>query len=199
MEAQSIEKIDLGFSEEVESAGPFNLTACFQCRKCSNGCPASFAMDLPPDLIIRLALLGQKDEILRSRTIWVCASCETCTTRCPNGVRIAELMDHFRELAVREGVPVPHPEILSFHQTFVDNIRRTGRAFEGALIPEYRMRSGSLKKMWKEGRLKEEAALGWTLLRKKRLALYPKFIRGRDEVRSLLDPIREGTASRGST
>ncbi|MFP5213023.1 MAG: heterodisulfide reductase, partial [Acidobacteriota bacterium] len=62
---------DFAFLDMVEAAGPFHTSECFQCRKCSNGCPASFAMDLYPDQIIRLALLGQKDEILRSRTLWV--------------------------------------------------------------------------------------------------------------------------------
>ena len=65
---------DFNFLEEVEAAGPFNVSACFQCRKCTNGCPATFAMDLFPDQVIRLAILGLKDEVLHSKTIWVCAS-----------------------------------------------------------------------------------------------------------------------------
>ena len=100
---QQILTPDFSFLQRAEAAGPFNAAECFQCRKCTNGCPASFAMDLFPDQIIRLAILGQTAEVLQSRTIWVCASCETCSTRCPNGVRIAELMDYFKELAVKPG------------------------------------------------------------------------------------------------
>jgi len=177
---------DFDFLEKVEAAGPFHAAECFQCRKCTNGCPASFAMDLYPDQVIRLALLGQKDEVLKSRTIWVCASCETCSTRCPNGVQIAELMDYFKELAVLEGVETPQPQVLGLHQSFLDNVRLTGRVFEGALLPMYFIRSGQLQNKISEGTWKNEALMGWRLFRKNRLALFPKFIRGKREVSSII-------------
>ena len=92
-------------------------------------------MDLFPDQIIRLAILGQTAEVLQSRTIWVCASCETCSTRCPNGVRIAELMDYFKELAVRVGASPAQPTVVALHQAFLENLKLTGRVFEGGLLP----------------------------------------------------------------
>ena len=181
---------DFSFLDEVEAAGPFHVAECFQCRKCSNGCPASFAMDLYPDQIIRLSLLGQKDEVLRSRTIWVCASCETCSTRCPNGVRIAELMDFLKEQAVKEKVAIPQPQVAAFHQAFLDNLKYTGRIFEGALIPMYLLRSGQLSSKVKQGTWRDEVQMGWKLFKKKRLALYPKPIAGKDEVTAILSTSR---------
>jgi heterodisulfide reductase subunit C len=179
---------DFTFLEKVEAAGPFNASQCFQCRKCTNGCPASFAMDLYPDQIIRLAILGRKDELLRSQTIWVCAACETCSTRCPNGVRIAELMDFFKEMAVKEGVPSPQPQVLALHQSFLDTVRYTGRVFEGALLPLYILKSGQARSKIEEGTWKEEVQLGWKLFQKKRLALFPKIIQGKSEVGAILRP-----------
>jgi len=181
-------RTDFGFLEKVEAAGPFNAAECFQCRKCTNGCPASFAMDYYPDQIIRLAILGQKEELLRSRTIWVCASCETCSTRCPNGVRIAELMDYFKELAVKEKIATPQPQVAALHKTFLDNIRLTGRIFEGALLPMYFMRSGQIKDKLEKGSMLDEVKMGWKLFRKGRLELQPKPIKGRAEVRDILRP-----------
>ena len=87
---------DYHFLEEVESAGPFQAEACYQCRKCTNGCPVTFAMDLYPDEVIRMVILGQRERVLNCDTVWVCAACETCTTRCPNDVKIAELMDRLK-------------------------------------------------------------------------------------------------------
>jgi len=81
------------FIRELESHGPFGAEACFQCRKCTNGCPVAFAMDLLPDQIIRMVLLGQRDAALSCSSIWICIGCETCTTRCPNKIKIAELLD----------------------------------------------------------------------------------------------------------
>jgi heterodisulfide reductase subunit C len=179
---------DYTFLEEVEAAGPFCVSECFQCRKCTNGCPATFAMDLYPDQVIRLAILGMKDEVLRSNTIWVCASCETCSTRCPNGVRIAEIMDFFREMAVVEGVAVPQPQVVSFHQTFLDNIRYTGRIFEGGLLGAYMLRSGQMGSMVKTGAWKDQVQLGWKMFRKGRLPLLPKSIEGKAEVAAILRP-----------
>ncbi len=183
---QPILNPDFNFLKKAEEAGPFHAAECFQCRKCTNGCPASFAMDIFPDQVIRLAILGQKEEVLRSRTIWVCASCETCSTRCPNGVRIAELMDYFKEMAVRAGIPAALPQIVAFHQSFLQNLKLTGRVFEGALLPAFWLRSGQTKSMLKSGGLRKELKQGVKLLFKGRLAPIPSVIKGKAEVSAIL-------------
>lgn len=177
---------DFNFLQQAEAAGPFNAAECFQCRKCTNGCPASFAMDIFPDQIIRLAILGQKEEVLRSRTIWVCASCETCSTRCPNGVRIAELMDYFKELAVRLGITPALPQVAAFHQSFLQNLKLTGRVFEGALLPAFWLRSGQMGRLFKTGDLRSELRQGVKLMLKGRLAPVPSVIKGKSEVSAIL-------------
>lgn len=177
---------DFSFLERAEAAGPFHAAECFQCRKCTNGCPASFEMDLFPDQVIRLAILGQRDEVLRSKTIWVCASCETCSTRCPNGVRIAELMDYFKELAIKAGIGVAQPQVAALHQTFLENVRMTGRVFEGGLLPAYWLKSGQMGSKLKTGDLRNELKQGLKLFRKGRLSPIPRTIKGKAEVSAIL-------------
>jgi heterodisulfide reductase subunit C len=147
-------------------------------------------MDLFPDQIIRLAALGQMDEILQSKTIWICASCETCSTRCPNGVRIAELMDYFKELAVRSGITPALPKVAGFHKAFLENIRMTGRVFEGALLPAWWVKTGQVGEKLRTGGLRADLKQAIGLLSKKRMSLAPRRIKGRSQVKEILRPLR---------
>jgi len=145
-------------------------------------------MDLYPDQVIRLAILGQKEEVLRCNTIWVCAACETCSTRCPNGVRIAELMDHLKEMALREGITPAQPQVAALHKTFLDNVGMMGRVFEAGLLPTYWLRSGRIGGMLKSGDLAKKMRLAINLFRKGRLPPLPVRIKGRAEVSAILRP-----------
>ncbi len=90
------------FVQKVEELSGQNLLVCYQCGKCSAGCPAVDDMDILPNQIIRYAQLGMKDELLESRAIWVCASCMTCNVRCPKGINIAEVIEALRQLLLRK-------------------------------------------------------------------------------------------------
>ena len=183
---------DYRLLEQIEAQGPFQAGACFQCRKCTNGCPVTFAMDLYPDEVIRLVILGQRETVLGCRTIWVCAACETCTTRCPNDVKIAELMDCLKEMAVHEGVPSPQPQILTLHETFLNNIKKRGRVYETTLLPAYLLKSGKLLEMWNSGTWRYDLKLGRQMFSKGRLPLMPKSIKGKEEVRKILTRRKQG-------
>jgi len=184
----SLKKLDPDYRllEQIEAQGPFQAGACFQCRKCTNGCPVTFAMDLYPDEVIRMVILGQRETVLACQTIWVCAACETCTTRCPNDVKIAELMDCLKEMAVHEGVPSAQPRILALHQTFLNNIKKRGRLYETTLLPAYFLKSGKLLEEWNSGIWRYDLKLGSRMLSKGRLPLMPKSISGKKEVRKIL-------------
>ena len=99
----SIDKVRGPFVARVEEISGQDLLACNQCGKCSAGCPVVAAMDLLPSQVIRLAQLGM-EEVLESDTIWICASCLTCVTRCPKGVDLPRLMEALRQVALRQGV-----------------------------------------------------------------------------------------------
>jgi heterodisulfide reductase subunit C2 len=177
---------DHSLLDQIEAAGPFQTGACFQCRKCTNGCPVTFAMDLYPDEVIRMVILGQRKTVLGCRTIWVCAACETCTTRCPNEVKIAEIMDCLKEMAIQADVTAPQSQILKLHQTFLNNIKTWGRVYETALLPAYLLKSGELKQKWHTGTYRQDIKLGLQMLAKGRFPLLPKTIKGKKEVREIL-------------
>jgi heterodisulfide reductase subunit C len=148
-----------------------NVNACFQCRKCAVGCPVAFAMDLTPTQIIHAARLGLEDAVLNSKTIWLCASCHTCTTRCPQDVDIARVMDAARILAVRRGVKPSVKSVPRFFYTAVKNIKQFGRMYELGLIMVMKLKSGEYTK---------DVKLGLEMVKKGKLKLVPSFKGMRD-------------------
>jgi heterodisulfide reductase subunit C len=90
------------FVSKVEELSGQNLLACYQCGKCSAGCPNVCEMDILPNQIIRYAQLGLKDELLGSKSIWACASCMTCDVRCPKGINVAEVLEAIRLILLRQ-------------------------------------------------------------------------------------------------
>ncbi len=118
----------------VQELSEQDVKDCYQCGKCSAGCPIAADMDLQPNQVIRLLQLGLVDDALRSRTIWLCASCETCTTRCPREVDLAAVMDALRNLALQEGIRSPERAVALFNKIFLSIVKRYGRLFEMELI-----------------------------------------------------------------
>src|SRR5512135_3209707 len=100
---------------------------CYQCGKCTAGCPMAHRMDLMPSQIVRLAQLGQVERALRSEAIWQCLSCQTCTSRCPKSVDCAGVMDVLRQLACEDTSASPvQLRTRLFLKAFLHNIRRNG-------------------------------------------------------------------------
>ena len=176
-----------GLLNEVEEGSGIKVSACFQCRKCTNGCPVTFAMDIYPDQVMRYIHLGLKQEIWKSATIWVCASCETCTTRCPNEIDIAGVMDFMKQSVVKEKGWAAEDKVLAFHKVFMDDIRKRGRIFETGLVGNYMLKSGDWLHKLKDRTIIDEMRLGWTMYRKGRLNLLPKKIKGKEEIEKLFN------------
>ncbi len=91
------------FVAQIENISGQKLMACYQCGKCSAGCPMAAQMDVLPNQIIRMAQLGMQEQLLAARSIWMCVSCLTCNSRCPKGIRIAEVIEALRRTALRTG------------------------------------------------------------------------------------------------
>lgn len=90
------------FVTRVEKISGQNLLSCYQCGKCTAGCPIVSEMDLTPSQVIRYAQLGIDEELMESKAIWLCASSFTCNVRCPKGVKIAEIFEALRLVLLRQ-------------------------------------------------------------------------------------------------
>ncbi len=91
----------------VEDLSRQSLLQCYQCGKCSAGCPVVDEMDVIPSEIIRLLQIGRLEEVLNSKTIWVCASCLQCASRCPKGVEFSNICDALRQMVLRKRLSNP--------------------------------------------------------------------------------------------
>jgi heterodisulfide reductase subunit C len=120
------------------------LQSCYHCRKCTAGCPVASHMEYNPNKVIKMIQNGKRDQVLSSKTIWLCLSCETCITRCPNQVDIARMMDVLRQMAIEEGAGAREKNILKFHEAFLAGIKRGGRINEPMMMVEYKLKSGDL-------------------------------------------------------
>ncbi len=170
------------FLKDVERAGGESVSSCYQCKKCSSGCPLAFAMDIVPDRVMHMIHLGMKDGVLGSSTIWICASCETCSTRCPNDIDIAKIMDTLRQMCIREGREPKEKQVSQFHEVFLKSFKGRGRVFELEMIGRYKMKTGEYTKDMK---------LGLDMLKKGKLRLLPHGIKGRKEVKEIFKKAKE--------
>ena len=100
----SPDKIQGEFAARVAELSGQNLRLCYQCGKCSAGCPMAFVMDLLPNQVIRLVQLGLAEDLEDSETAWLCASCFACSVRCPKGIDIARVMEAVRQLSLRKNI-----------------------------------------------------------------------------------------------
>jgi heterodisulfide reductase subunit C len=124
-----------------------DVARCYQCGKCSAGCPLAAEMDFPPSQVMHLLQLGDFPEFaelaLRSHTIWLCLTCEICYCRCPMELDIPKVMDALRQESLRARKVNPKArDILAFHRAFLDSVQYTGRLFEMGQVVDYKLRSG---------------------------------------------------------
>jgi heterodisulfide reductase subunit C len=134
----------MALADEVERRSGTAASACFQCHKCSTGCPVGPETDLLSSQVMRLVQLGAEAEVLGSRAIWLCASCEACTARCPMGIDIAGVMDALRIMAVERKAAAPGARAEIFNRSFLGSVRRHGRVYELGMMAAYKLRSGDL-------------------------------------------------------
>ncbi len=126
----------------VEKQSGQKLLRCYQCGKCTAGCPTSYLMDLTPRQVMRSVQLGLKEDLLRSRSYWLCVFCQTCTARCPQEIDIARVMESLRILSVMEKRVPAEKEIALFHRHFLTLVERYGRVWEIGLGGLYNLTSG---------------------------------------------------------
>lgn len=176
----AVKRRNKGFKEKIEAESGENVTACYQCGKCTGGCPLSFAMDYAPRQIVRMVQLNMKERVLGSSTIWLCATCATCTARCPREVDLAAIMDALRIEARQTGVTPKEKDVALFHDVFLDSIKKNGRVFEMGMVMAYNMQSGNLM---------QDAELGLPMFLKNKINLTPDKIKGVNEVKKIFEKV----------
>ncbi|HEY3313913.1 MAG TPA: 4Fe-4S dicluster domain-containing protein [Bacillota bacterium] len=195
----------VSFLREVQGASGQPISLCYQCKKCSSGCPLGFAMDLLPHEVIRLIQLGAKEEVFKANSLWVCTCCKTCQARCPNEIDAGQVMDTLREMALRagSGAPAPAPasppaiaalsrevaapkgpdtHVKAFHESFLYTLRLFGRSYELGMIALY---------VGKTRALVEHVGLGLNMVKKGKLKYIPERVRRIGEIRKIFAKARE--------
>ena len=128
-------ELDPSFPRDILSMpGGENLRNCIQCGTCSSACPLSIYMDYTPRRIIAMARAGFRDEVLKSFTIWLCASCYECWVECPKNIEITDIMYTLKRRAIKEKVYPRRFRIPVLSEEFLDFIMKRGRNNEIRLI-----------------------------------------------------------------
>lgn len=161
-----------GFAGEVETRSGQNAFLCYQCKKCTSGCPIADQMDYTPNQILRMVQMGQRDKVLHSKTIWLCASCQTCSTRCPQGIDVVRIMDTMKSISYAEGIKSPIPSVEIFNKVFLRWVKMTGRSYEIGLLGELKMRLMAKGKLDPDQFMKD-AILGFKLFTAGKLPVLP--------------------------
>jgi heterodisulfide reductase subunit C len=139
----AITELNTELAEKIQAATGQNVFLCYQCVKCTSGCPLATYFDLAPNQVMRAAQLGFDDTVLKAKTMWLCASCQTCTTRCPQGIDIARVMDFLAHEAQARGIEPAVPQATLFNKVFLRNVSVLGRAYELGLMAEMNLRTSS--------------------------------------------------------
>ncbi len=166
------------FLSEVNQASGETIQACFQCQKCSAGCPIAYAMDILPNQMLRHIQYGHREKVLASKTIWICASCYTCSVRCPNNIDIAKIMDVLRNVALHSGIDPGEKEVPVFHSVFLETIKSKGRIHELSLILQFKSKTKDFFK---------DAGLGWKMFLKGKIKLLPSRFGGGKEIQDIFN------------
>ena len=112
--------------ERVATLSGQNLYSCYQCGRCSAGCPVVAEMDMLPSEVIRRLQIGQVEEVLSSKTIWICASCLQCASRCPKGVEFSSICDALRQTVLRRRLSKPSVDVGDVTQVMVSDAPQLG-------------------------------------------------------------------------
>jgi heterodisulfide reductase subunit B len=180
------------FAEAIRKECGENVFLCYQCQKCSAGCPVVEHFDLAPNQVMRAIQFGQKERVLHSKTIWLCAMCETCATRCPHDINITKIMDALKIMAKNEGVEPKVPSVPLFYQAAMRGIKWFGRMYEAGLMGEIYLRqmlAGQLnyQQVWKN-----DMPMALKMFKNGKLKIFPTF--GKPKVRGKRAGKKEGIA-----
>ena len=165
--------------EVVRAATGSNANKCYQCIKCTSGCPLADQFDLTPNQVMRSVQLNDS-AVLESKSIWLCASCHTCATRCPQQLDVTGVMDALRIESRRRGIKPAVAEIARFNDLFMRGLKIFGRTYELGLATAFNLALGKPLR---------DSALGKKMLLRGKLNFLPHFASGMKKTRSYPKPV----------
>jgi heterodisulfide reductase subunit C len=169
-----------GFSREIMNvSGCEQLQSCIQCGTCSGTCPLSIYMDFSPRQVMALVRADFKNEVLSSKTVWLCASCYACTVECPRQIRITDIMYALKQRAIKDGIYPKRFPIPILAKEFSEMVRSKGRITETLLVMRL-----FLKANWRA--VFSSWRLGLGLIRTGRFVIRAERIERRAELAAML-------------
>jgi heterodisulfide reductase subunit C len=148
------DKMNRAFLDRIIAEGGENaaINACMQCGTCSGGCTNADLMDILPRSLVLMVQRGEWEKVLQSNSLWLCSSCQICTSRCPRGVRPSDVIEAVKAIAIQQAI---NNDSTRFNQIFVELIEKRGILFEPELMHKY----GGVSAMLKQAKLGMKLAL----------------------------------------
>jgi heterodisulfide reductase subunit B len=170
-------QINSNLAQRIKDELGENVYLCYQCVKCTSGCPVTEFFDWQPNQIMRAVQFGDEEIALHSKTPWLCAACQTCTTRCPQGLDINRIMEFLTRESLARGIKPAIPETRIFNEAFMREIRIWGRSYEPGLMVEMKLRNPQS--------LLDDLELYIKMLKKGKVGFFPDLTRPRRNVKPL--------------
>jgi heterodisulfide reductase subunit C len=168
------------FIQEIQHSNNIKVNKCYQCGKCSAGCPLATEMDYPPSMVMRMLQTEDKaleTKLLQSKTIWLCLSCEMCYGRCPMEIDIPTVMDFLRDKSIKQNlVNKEMKDVVKFHEAFLHSIESSGRLSEFGLVLDYKMKTGHLM---------QDVTTAPTMFAKGKLHFFPEGVKDKKNIKNI--------------
>ena len=183
--------------QEVMDRSGQNLLACYQCRRCAAGCPVGEETGVTPDRLIRMIIFGEKEEALNNLLVWKCVACYTCGTRCPNNIQTARINETLKQMAKEAHIEPLLPKVATFHDALLRSTSHFGRFNELEFIGLYEIQNAKRELRhgggWKAvaAEMKNQAKLGISMMKKKRVHFRLDKIRRLSEIKRLYKKARD--------
>jgi heterodisulfide reductase subunit C len=165
-----------GLLRQIEKASGQPLSRCYQCKKCSAGCPVEGVADLHTNEVVRLIQLGDMERLLNSSRLWLCVGCKTCQARCPNGIDVSSALDVIKDKSFKQGSRQADTRIPAFYKSFMDVVGMSGRLYELGMIGLYKMRTKTYM---------DDMELGIDMLKKGKLKLMPDRVKNMNQIKAI--------------
>jgi heterodisulfide reductase subunit C len=174
----SKEKKENDLLQSVKEISGVDIAGCLQCKKCTNGCPVTALVKVPPSEIIRRLQLNIGDSVLNSDLVWMCASCATCFSRCPMKIDMAAVMDALRIISVKKNAAKQKGNVPLFNRLFLRTVGMFGRTYDLGMIIAYKIGTSSYF---------QDAEKFPMMLQKGKIALFPSLRADKKYVKRIFD------------